>query len=532
MLSLFRTFNLRYLIKHKLRTTTIIFGVALGVIMVVSTMLVNQSILRSYRSLVDKAAGKTDLQVMSNTDSGLPASMANEVASVKGVKAAIPVVHRDGFVFIEDKQSGVLLVYGIDPNKDKVARDYEFIAGRQVKTGEDDAVVITKTWARENNLKIGDRIGFAGVEGIKRFKIVGLLANKGPGQINAGLFAVIDINAARVLFNRIGKVDQVDVVLEDEEKPKVVQSRIDTRLDGRAEVEIPATRGLEVQKTLEGMAFFLNLAAMLAVFVGAFIIFNNLEMSVEERRFGISVLRALGLGRKKIFSLVVLEAILLGFVGSAFGIIMGSLLAKAMSQALAGFVVTELRMRATDLGLTPQILLIGVLLGPVVSAAASVGPASRMLKVSPIEALKPFETAWRPKSSAWKLTISTLVFLIGVGLLTVGLFIPKFLDIISKDTRQLANYLMLAILISFLGSVLLMPHLLSTLLSILIRCGRLCSFTLRMVFDNMRRVPGRTAATITGMMIAIAMMIAVTCHAGRLVKKLSMLREKSFAPDW
>ncbi|MEW5706319.1 MAG: FtsX-like permease family protein [Actinomycetota bacterium] len=69
---------------------------------------------------------------------------------------------------------------------------------------------------------------------------------------------------------------------------------------------------------------------------------NKVEISAEERRFGISVLRALGLGRKKIFSLVVLEVIILGFVGSAFGIIMGSLLAKAMSQALAGFVVTEL----------------------------------------------------------------------------------------------------------------------------------------------------------------------------------------------
>ncbi len=505
MLTLFRTFNLRYLAKHKLRTATIIFGVALGVMIVVSIMLLNQSILRSYRSLVDTVAGKATLQVVPNTDSGLPESIAGEVASVKGVKAAIPVVHKDTFVFIKDKQSGALFVYGIDPKKDVAARDYEFAKGRQIKPGEFGAIVVTESWAKEKGLKVDNHIKLTGVEGIKEFRIVGLLANKGPGLANAGLFALVDINTSRALFNRGGKVDQVDVVLISNEKSKTIQSHIKAKLNGRAEVEIPATRGAEIQKSLDSMAFYLDLAAMLAVFVGAFIIFNNLEMSVEERRFGISTLRALGLNRKKIFSLVVTEAVLLGIIGAFLGVILGSLLARAMSEAVAGYLITELRLKITDVGLTTQVLIIGLLMGPTIAAAAAIGPATRMLKVAPLEALKPFETAWRPVGSTLKLIASVLVLLIGVGMLLVLFFVPGFTDKISKNTPQLTNYLLVSIFFAFLGMVLLMPY----ILAITIKRSNSRSFVLRLALDNLRRVPGRTAATITGMMIALAMMITI-----------------------
>jgi len=505
VLSLFRTFNLRYLSKHKLRTATILFGVALGVMMMVSTLLVNQSILRSYRSLIDTVAGKTALQVLPSTDSGLPVSVIDEVAEAKGVKAVVPVVQKNAFVSLGAKQVGALLVYGIDPEIDMAARDYEFVSGRQVKASEDGAVVVTKVWAKEHSVKIGDHIGIIGVNGIKSLKVSGLLADKGPGRANMGQFAVTDIGVARDLFNRAGKVDHIDVVLADGEKPKTVQNRIKDALDARAEVEIPSTRGSEVQKSLDSMSVFLTLAGMLAVFIGAFIIFNNLEMSVEERRFGISTLRALGLDRKKIFGLIVAEAVFLGFIGSIVGVALGALLASAMSDKIAGIAVLEVTLKVTDLGLTPQILLAGFFLGLIVSVVASIGPALRMLKVTPLEALKPFETAWAPEYSAWKLIASILVFLIGIGLIVSLFTVPGMGGKAYEDSQQFTNFLLASTFFIFLGSVLLMPH----ILSIPIGGGRSSSFILRMALDNLRRVPGRTAATVTGMMIAVAMMVMI-----------------------
>ncbi len=459
MLTLFKTFNLRYLAKHKLRITTIIFGVTLGIIMVVATALVNQSILRSYHSLVDTAAGKTGLQVLSNTRSGLPASIADEVAQIKGVKAAVPVVRSDVFAFINGKQAGSLLVYGIDRKKDTNARSYEFSAGRQFRAGEPDAIVLTKAWANEKGLKTGDHINITGSRGFKEFKIVDLLSDTGPAHANLGSFAIMDINTARGLLNKAGKIDQVDVVLEDGEKPNIVQDRIKHKLDGRAEVEIPATRGTEVQRSMESMSIFLDLAAMISIFVGAFIIFNNLEISVEERRYGIGTLRALGLPRKKIFTLVIFEAILLGFIGSIFGVAIGTLLANLMSTAFADAILSFERIRITDLGVTPQIFILGILMGPVMAAIASMGPAMRMLRVAPLEALRPFETAWRPRPKTWKLVVSALILVIGVGSLLIFVYVLENNDKLSQNMQLIGNFILASIFLTFLGSVLLMPHL-------------------------------------------------------------------------
>lgn len=506
MPALFRTYSVRHLLRHKLRAATIIFGVALGVMMVVSTALVNQSILRSYRSLVDTAAGKTDLQVLSNTRSGLPESVVGEVATVEGIKAAVPVVRSDAFVFINGTQSGGILVYGIDPEKDKAARDYKFSAGRQVKPGEAAAIVVTKVWAKEKGLKAGDTIRLTGSRGLAEWTIVGLLDDSGPARANLGSFAVIDIGTARGAFNRVGKIDQVDIVLDNDEKAEAVQARLNAKLDGRGEVEIPATRGTEVQRSLDGMSVFIDLAALISVFVGAFIIFNNLEISVEERRYAISTLRALGLPRRKILALVVVEAVLLGTVGAILGIVLGAFLASVLSTSFADYLLTMQRIRITDLGITPGIIVIGLLMGQVIAVVASMGPALKMFNVSPLEALRPFETAWRPKTSIWRLILSCSVFIMGIGSLFVLLTAVEISDALARDNQAVADYLFASVFLTLLGSVLIMPH----LLSITIRRGRMRSFTWRMALDNLRRVPGRTAATTTGMMVAITMMVAMS----------------------
>lgn len=527
MLTLFRTFNLRHLTKHKLRTATIIFGVALGVIMVVATALVNQSILRSYRSLIDTAGGKTGLQVLSNTRSSLPESMVGEVAKVKGVKAAVPVVRADAFAFIKGEQSGGLLIYGIDPKKDVAARDYEFSAGRQIKPGEPSSIVVTKVWAKEKDLKLGDKINVTGSKGFKEFKIIGLLADSGPARASLGSFAVMDIDTAQSTFNRVGKVDQVDIVLGDDEKPATVQKRIKAKLNGRAEVEIPATRGTDVQKSVEGMGVFVALAAMISLFVGASIIFNNLEISVEERRKGISTLRALGLPRRKILSLVLIEAVFLGLIGSVFGIIFGTVLANALSVAFADSILAFQRVRITDLGITLQVIILGLLMGPVIAAVASIGPALRMLKVAPLEALRPFETAWRPKASIWKFILSVLLFTAGIGSMFALVNVLEINNKLAQNNQAVSKYLLASVFLTFLGSVLLMPH----LLSITVRRGQMRSFTWRMALDNLRRVPGRTAATITGMMIAITMMVAMSGMTDSLMHHITNIFDKMLGWD-
>ncbi len=74
----------------------------------------------------------------------------------------------------------------------------------------------------------------------------------------------------------------------------------------------------------------LNFLSGMALFVGAFLIYNAFSMTVVERTREFGMLRTVGMTRRQITWQVLIEAGILGIIGSILGVGLGVLLARGV----------------------------------------------------------------------------------------------------------------------------------------------------------------------------------------------------------
>src|SRR5207237_3935476 len=135
--------------------------------------------------------------------------------------------------------------------------------------------------------------------------------------------------AAQQTFGKEGKLDIVDLTVEEGEKIESVQQRLRERLKGAAEVERPRKRGEQIELLLTSFRVGLFFVSLIALFVGFFLIYNTVSVSVIQRRREIGTLRCLGMRRCELLRLILAEALILAVIGSLAGSLFGWLLAQA-----------------------------------------------------------------------------------------------------------------------------------------------------------------------------------------------------------
>ena len=93
---------------------------------------------------------------------------------------------------------------------------------------------------------------------------------------------------------------------------------------------------------IDGIVLVLNAFAIIALLAASFGIVNTLFMSVQERTREIGLMKAMGMGNGRVFSLFSLEAAFIGFLGSAIGVVIAMLAGSALSSALSGSLLADL----------------------------------------------------------------------------------------------------------------------------------------------------------------------------------------------
>ena len=195
---------LRSLRARMTRTLLTMFGVVLGVGVILAVSITNQSTMESITVVFTDASGKANLVVTSSSadEQGFAESAMPQAASVPGVQAVVPTVQ--GQVLLADEVTqemgvsffgavgGGITLYGIDPALDVQARDYKIVEGRFL-TNEPDArdIVLVKDYADDKSLQVGQNIEIMTSDGSTMLRIVGLMSKEGPGQLNNGAFGVV-----------------------------------------------------------------------------------------------------------------------------------------------------------------------------------------------------------------------------------------------------------------------------------------------------------------------------------------------------
>lgn len=138
---------------------------------------------------------------------------------------------------------------------------------------------------------------------------------------------------------------------------------------------------------IDGIVLVLNAFAAIALLAASFGIVNTLYMSVQERTREIGLMKAVGMGSGRVFSLFSLEAVFIGFLGSLIGAGIAMAVGAGISGALSGSLFSDLP-GLTLIAFDPVAVATMVLVVMGVAFLAGTLPAARAARKDPVEALR------------------------------------------------------------------------------------------------------------------------------------------------
>jgi putative ABC transport system permease protein len=253
--------------------------------------------------------------------------------------------------------------------------------------------------------------------------------------------------------------------------------------------------------SLKTFVKFLKIALLvfggIAVFVGAFTIYNTLSITVAQRSRELALMRALGATRRQVLRSVVVEALAIGTLASAVGVVAGIGLAKLISGVFSS---AGIALPSTSTVFGARTVIVSLAVGVVVTVVAGLGPALRATRVSPVTAMR--EGADIPPGRIGRRAplFAGIAAALALGVLGLGLFGPGI-----EPEGRLALLAPGALLL-FIAVALISPRLVPRLASALGRPGaRFAGAAGGLARRNAMRNPGRTAATAAALMIGIAL---------------------------
>ena len=481
-----------------------IIGVGLGVAMIIAIDLATGAANRAFSLSTEAVAGKTTHQIVGGP-SGLDESIYVTLRQRLGYRLSAPIV--EGYVVAEELDMQPMRLLGVDSFAESPFRNYleEDSTGFSDTDGftafmvQPNTVLLSAVLANEYNLKVDDSIHIQVGSRRQTLRIVSVLKsdNKNERRGLDGLL-ITDIGTAQEVLGKVGTLDRIDLIIPEGIQGETILKRITAILPPGARIEKPTDSTVEEMTA----AFRLNLTALstLALLVGMFLIYNTVVFSVVQRRSVFGSLRALGMTRGEIFSIILIEAGLLGVIGTVLGLGLGYLLGRGAIQIVTTsindlfFVVTVRR-----IDFPPLTMLKGAISGVAAALVAAAIPAYEATNVRPTSALQRSNIEERVRTALnWVSGIG-----VGIMLLGVALLIPEW-----HLSITFVGIFAIIIGISLLTPTLTLGlmHMLSSLARIV---GRSFSPLIRLSIRDITRSLSRTSVAIAALMVTVSVIVGV-----------------------
>jgi putative ABC transport system permease protein len=385
---LFRLINAKQLLRRPAQTGLCLLGIGLGVGVVVSVDMANTGAVSALRAAVDSVAGRATHQITAADGGTVSEEILSQVLAHPGVQAAAPVV--DGYITLDRLPGTPLLVLGVDPFleapfRSLVSDGTPDSAGRQSVSellASPNAVLMPRSLAQRLNLTSGEVVwATAGARRVS-VRIAGIY-RPDSSESGAGHPLVMDIAAAQELFERTSGLQRIDLIATDE-----AAASLRAVLGPAQIVERSERRTGRLEDMIRSFRLNLMALSLLALLVGAFLIYNTLTFSVVQRRRQIGILRSLGVTRGQVALMFLLEAAVLGAAGSALGLALGVALSHYTLGAVAGTISSLFSpVSVGDPTLAWPSVFKAVTLGVTTSLVAAAVPAWEAARIEPRSAL-------------------------------------------------------------------------------------------------------------------------------------------------
>ncbi len=529
------TTTVKTLLAAKRRLFTTALAVLLGVAFMAGTLVLTDTIGKTVTDFFASLNAGTDAHVRGRATSRdlggqrpwVDAALLPTITAVPGVAAAEGTV--TGYAQLVDKHGKALgnpnlgaAPVGADWGQVDALNPFNLVTGRPPQA--DDEVVIDKASADKARFTVGDTATVLVQTGPQRVQVVGI-ARFGAADSPAGRSVVLFTKAAAErLLGEPGKVDGIGVVATGGVSQQELRDRIAKVTP--PSVEVVTGKAIE-QESRRAVKDLINVAnrflltfALIALFVGSFIIYNTFSILVAQRTRDLALLRAVGASRRQVLGSVLLEAVAVGLIAAVLGLVAGIGVAAGLKALLTGF---GLNIPAAGIVVTARTLVVSLLTGLLVSLGSAVLPARRASKVPPIAALHDLAHD-RSARSRRRLVIGVTVTAAGAAALSLGL--------LSQSERALpavgGGAAVIFLGVAVLGPVIARP------------VSRLVGAPLpavmgmpgRLARDNAIRNPKRTSAAAAALMIGVSLVCFVTIVASSSKASAAAQIDKAFTGDF
>jgi putative ABC transport system permease protein len=334
---LFTALILRPLIRDPFRTAITIFGVAVGVAVFLSIRLANQQTMMSFTKSVDLVLGSADAVIRVEGIDFDETHLEKLHALRKEIKA-YPVIEGYG---VESTSGEVVEIIGTDLLQDSGIRDFSLKTTEKGLKGllplimDPAGVILPEKFIPGVQFDTGSSLQFLINGQEKTLNVNTILEDEGIAKALNGNFALMDIAAAQKVFDKIGRLDRIDIQFLHPSKFDVMQKKISALLPEHLLVERPQRKNQQVEKMLRAFQYNLTALSFVALLVALYLIYNMIALSVVRRRVEIGTLRALGATPTLIALIFFLEAGIIGAAGSILGIGLGYYFAQFSLDAVS-----------------------------------------------------------------------------------------------------------------------------------------------------------------------------------------------------
>lgn len=524
---------LRGLAARRVRALLTAFAVLLGVAMVSGSYVLTDTINTSFERIFKQSEKGTAVEVTPHEtvaqDQGPPAfpeKLLARVRAVPGVRLAV------GGIFDQDsilgKNGKPIATHGA-PNFIAAVLPpsisvFRYVEGRAPATAGE--VALDKFTAEREKFKLGDRVGIAGHGAARRYRLVGIARFGDVASFGGASIAVLTLRQAQIVSGNLGKLQSINVAhasgISDTELARRIRAVLPRSVDVRTGAQQAAKQSADLKKNLGFLTTALLAFGFIALFVGGFIIFNTFSITVAQRTREFAMLRTLGASRRQVRTAVFSEALAIGVVASAVGLLAGIGYAKGI-QALFKSIGVDLPSQGTVV--LTRTIVVAVLVGVVLTVVAALFPAIRATRVAPLEALREGSGA-QPPPRTRRYVAGAVLGLLGVALMALGLFAVK-------GSNNALSLLGIGTLLVFLGAAMLSPRMVPPIARVASApIVRLRGLTGQLARENTMRNPVRTAVTASALMIGLALVTFVTVFAAGLKAGVNNTIDQSFRGDF
>lgn len=442
----------------RLILTTI--AIVAGVGFVAGAFIIADSLENTFSGIFEQANSGIDAQVQvaelefGDDERTISDSLTAEIEGLPEVGEAVPGVTVDAnsnfrpFVVLDSDDNPVEPVTGgpiitFSWNGDTDEDALSIVAG-QPPVGENEFAV-DSAYAELAEIEVGDLVTLSTPSGEADFTLATII----DVPISAGaLFVLFDFPTAQLLYDKVGQVDSIALTrapgVTTDDMIAAVGEVIPEQATVIGQQELIEEQSAQFELVISIIRNGLLAFAGISLFVSLFIIYNTFAILVSQRLQQIGMLRAIGATKGQIRISVIVEALLVGLVGSAIGIAFGFVVAfliKTIFQAGGGFPET-----GTVLAL--RTIIVSLLVGVVATLLSALLPAFLAGRISPVAAMRNEAPA---RSSTTRRTIIGSVVL-GIGLILLGLGLFGGAD---QGVQTILTELALGAILTFIGVALL-----------------------------------------------------------------------------